>query len=232
MKPRLLLCLLFPFALFAQSAAPEKGGERRKDPSLAEITDTPGLPRVLLIGDSISMGYTLPVRELLAGKANVHRIPENGGSTRTGLEKLDAWLGKGKWDVIHFNWGLHDLKHWQDNKLDISGPEVTSVEDYTDNLRLLVKRLSATGAKLVWASTTPVPDGSDGRVPGDESRYNAAAERVMKAANIPIDDLHALAASRLTEIQRPKNVHFTEAGSRALAQKVAESITAQLPKRD
>ena len=64
------------------------------------------------------MGYTLPVRELLKGKANVHRIPENGSSTDTGVRKLKDWLGEGKWDVIHFNWGLHDLKHWKDGKLD------------------------------------------------------------------------------------------------------------------
>ena len=70
----------------------------------------PGLPRVLLIGDSISIGYTLPTRELLDGKANVHRIPTNGGPTTRGLEQLDRWLGDSRWDVIHFNFGLHDLK--------------------------------------------------------------------------------------------------------------------------
>ncbi len=230
MKTPLLLALLLPLALFAQTATPEKAGERRKDPSLAPITDTPGVPRVLLIGDSISMGYTLPVRELLAGKANVHRVPENGGSTRDGLEKLDKWLGKEKWDAIHFNWGLHDLKHWKDGKLDLSGDPVTGVEDYAANLRVLVKRLKATGAKLVWATTTPVPEGADGRVAGDDVKYNAEAERVMKEAGVPIDDLHAVAAARLAELQRPKNVHFTDAGSRALAEKVVESIRAQLPK--
>src|SRR5260221_7460827 len=109
MKLSLLLALLVPIAACAQTPTAEKGGERKKDPSLAEITDTAGLPRVLLIGDSISMGYTLPVRELLQGKANVHRIPENGSSTPVGVAKLKAWLGDGKWDVIHFNWGLHDL---------------------------------------------------------------------------------------------------------------------------
>lgn len=78
MKFSLLLGLLLPFALCAQTPTAEKGGEPKKDLSTAPITDTPGLPRVLLIGDSISMGYTLPVRDLLKGRANVHRIPENG----------------------------------------------------------------------------------------------------------------------------------------------------------
>ena len=73
------------------------------------VPNNPSLPRVLLIGDSISIGYTLPVREQLAGTANVQRIPENGGPTALGLAKLEAWLGTNRWDVFHFNRALHDL---------------------------------------------------------------------------------------------------------------------------
>ena len=72
------------------------------------VPDDPSLPRVLLIGDSVSRGYTLAARKALAGKANVHRAPENCGPTANGLKKLDIWLGDGKWDVIHFNFGIHD----------------------------------------------------------------------------------------------------------------------------
>ena len=115
----------------------------------APIEDQPGLPRVLLVGDSISVGYTLPVRELLKGRANVHRIPTNGGSTTKGLANVDQWLGDKKWDVIHFNWGIHDLRI-QDGKA-LVGPEA-----YEKNLRAIVAKLKATGAKLIWASTTPI----------------------------------------------------------------------------
>jgi len=72
------------------------------------VQDDPKLPRVLLIGDSVSRGYTQAVRRALAGKANVHRAPANCGPTATGLKKMDVWLGDGKWDVIHFNFGIHD----------------------------------------------------------------------------------------------------------------------------
>jgi hypothetical protein len=71
--------------------------------------DDPKLPRVLLIGDSISIACTVPVRKSLAGKANVHRIPGNGQTAENGAKNIDKWLGKKKWDVIHFNWGLWDL---------------------------------------------------------------------------------------------------------------------------
>src|SRR5689334_20512700 len=49
--------------------------------ALIPVKDRPGLPRVLLIGDSISVCYTPATREELKGEANVHRIPENGGHT-------------------------------------------------------------------------------------------------------------------------------------------------------
>jgi acyl-CoA thioesterase-1 len=228
------LLLFLSVLTFANAQQPDatkpNAAERKRDPSLAKITDEPGLPRVLLIGDSISMGYTVPVRELLKGKANLHRIPANGGSTKDGLEKLGAWLGAQKWDVIHFNWGLHDLKHWKDGKLDDSGPVVSTPDEYEKNLRELVKRLQATGAKLIWATTTPVPAGSAGRTAADELKYNEAAARVMKDAGIPTDDLHALCQPTLSAWQRPQNVHFTAEGSAGLAAKVAADIEAALKK--
>lgn len=228
------LSLVTASSLFAQAAGAEKGGEKKKDPSLAAVEDTAGLPRVLLIGDSISMGYTLPTRELLKGVANVHRIPTNGSSTDVGLKNMDTWLGTDgpdkKWDVIHFNWGLHDLKHWKDGKLDLAGPQVNPVEQYEKNLREIVARLKKTGAKLIFATTTPVPEGSGGRVAKDELAYNEAALRVMKAEGVAIDDLHALAESKLAEIQLPKNVHFSKPGYETLAAQVAASVKSALGK--
>ena len=232
MKKLLLLFLsLITVAVAQQPDAkkPERPA-RKPDASLAPIPDEPGLPRVLLIGDSISMGYTLPVRELLKGKANLHRIPTNGGSTKDGIAKIDAWLGTGKWDVIHFNWGLHDLKHFKDGKMDPAAPQVSTPDEYEKNLRDLVKRMKATGAKLIWATTTPVPEGTDGRVPGDDVKYNAVAARVMKDLGVPTDDLHAACVPKLAEWQRPKNVHFTTEGSAGLAAKVATEIEAALKK--
>ena len=103
----------------------EKAKQKRTAPNLAfaKIIDTPGLPRVLLIGDSITIGYTLEVRELLKDQANVHRIPTNGGPTTNGLKNLQVWLGDSKWDVIHFNWGLHDLKYVGADGVNLSDPK-------------------------------------------------------------------------------------------------------------
>ena len=200
-------------------------------PEFRAIQDNPKLPRVLLIGDSISMGYTLPVRRLLAGKANVHRISVNGGNTVRGLENLDAWLGDKPWDVIHFNWGLHDLKRLKNGKPDSSRPCVLSAEDYAKNLDKLVTRLKKTGATLIWATTTPIPKGSAGRIQGDEVVYNRAAAQVMAKHGVKVNDLHGHIMPKLSKAQRPNNVHFTKKGSELLANQVAKVVADSLADR-
>jgi len=222
----------------AQKKTSPKGKKSAPNPAFAKVEDVPGLPRVLLIGDSISIGYTVPVRDLLKGKANVHRIPVNGGPTINGLKNLDAWLGSSKWDVIHFNWGLHDLKYMGSNNENRADPKSSDshqqvpLPDYERHLRQLVDRLKMTGAKLIWRNTTPIPEGSAGRVPGDEVKYNEAAARVMKEAGVITEDLyqHSLAGPR--NIQLPANVHYSAQGYQYLAQHVAAAIEAQLPKKE
>lgn len=228
-----MLLVLGGAAFPASAAAPKMNdGETVADaavaanPAMQPIQDVPGLPRVLLIGDSISIGYTLPVRELLRGKANVHRIPNNGASTTYGLQRLESWLGPGKWDVIHFNFGLHDAK------LPPEGVRHTPRETYEENLRSIVARLKQTGARLIWAATTPVPNGgvlSPTRRFDDIAERNRIAARVMNAGGVPVNDLHAVILPRLAELQRANDVHFSAGGSALLAETVARSISAQLP---
>lgn len=234
--------VVLPVPLFAAAPPANKPAEQappkkaEPDPAFAKVEDKPGLPRVLLIGDSISIGYTLDVRKLLAGKANVHRIPTNGGPTTNGLANLKKWLGDSKWDVIHFNWGLHDLKYVVsgstivDAKTAGAHPQI-SIADYEKNLRELVAMLKSTGAKLIWCSTTPVPEGAKGRITGDEVKYNEAAARVMREAGISTNDLYTHAAAKLADIQQKADVHFKPAGSKYLAEKVAAEIEKVLGKQ-
>lgn len=198
------------------------------DPAYAPVTDDPKLPRVLLIGDSISIGYTVPVQNALHGIANVHRIPENGGPTTNGLAKLDKWLGKGKWDVIHFNFGLHDLRVVSGGRRQV--PPLA----YEENLRKIVLRLKATHAKLIWATTTPVPPSiaSKGRLTEDVLTYNEIARKIMAENQIATDDLYSFALPQVSRIQRPANVHFTAEGSEALGKMVAASIASALNTMD
>ena len=200
------------------------------------------LPNVLIIGDSISIGYTRLVREKLIGKANVYRPmngkgPDNCGDTTIGMAKIDAWLGKQKWDVIHFNWGLWDLCYRnpaskeQGGRDKAGGKVSTTPADYEKNLEQLVTRMEATGAKLIWASTTVVPDGEVGRFVGDDEKYNSIAERVMKKHSIPTDDLFALSKEFSGKFSaKAGDVHYKVEGYDALAVQVAGAIEKELPK--
>lgn len=211
----------------AQPSSGEKPAAKADNPkywkdALIPIKDQPGLPRVLLIGDSVSVCYTLATRDELKGEANVHRIPDNAGHTGKSLDKIDGWLGDGKWAVIHFNWGLHDLRQGVN----------TSVEQYEQNLRKLVKRMQATGAKLIWCASTPLPDDVARSEAGNKTvlAYNAVAKKVMEENHIAIDDLYTFAKPQLAKIQMPKSAHFTEEGSKVLAKQVAGSIRDALKK--
>ena len=179
------------------------------------VKDDPKLPRVLLIGDSVSRGYTQPTRKVLEGKANVHRAPANCGPTASGLKNLDAWLGEGKWDVIHFNFGIHD--------------RATPAADYVKRLEEIVGRLEKTGARLIWASTTPIPDNpAQKQTAVSIVEKNAHAAEVMKKHGIPTDDLFGAMTPRLAEFQNPNDVHFKGEGYDFLGAQVGEAILLRL----
>ena len=207
------------------------------------INSNQNLPNVLILGDSISIGYTPFVKELLAGKANVTRPmlengnPENCEGTTKGVQNLERWLtnaGAGnsihQWDIIHFNFGLHDVKHVNpvtgENSNNPSDPLQAALKQYKKNLETIVEILKTTGAKLIFATTTPYPDKVGGplRDPGMSAKYNKAAVKIMNRNNIIVNDLYAFMLPRMNEMQQPENVHFNPEGYKALARKVADRI--------
>jgi hypothetical protein len=188
------------------------------------------LPKVLIIGDSISMAYHKTVVRELDGKAVVSRIPQNGEYTGTGIQKIDAWLGDTRWDVIHFNWGLWDIYGWQYTA------EERSPEAYAARLETLVTRMKQTGARLIWATTTPVcpePESTMQKrwhtdvviTPEQEKAYREAALAVMRKHDVVINDLHSLIFPSLaTHAVARNDVHFSAEGSEILGRQVAKSI--------
>jgi acyl-CoA thioesterase-1 len=221
-----------------QPAPAKKPG--KPHPSTIPVKDVPGLPRVLLIGDSVSMGYTLPVRELLKGKANVHRPPVNCHHTIQILSELDSYLGDKPWDVIYFNSGGHDVTYRVGGKLEgtaVGPPEgkiIVPLDEYKKNLRAIVKRLKEKSkAKLIWAMTTPMGPAyiSKGfRFEEDIVKYNAAAAEIMKEEGVIVDDLYKLAKPS-TDTLLKDGVHFTDAGYKVLAKSAVEKIEKELPKK-
>ncbi len=227
-------CIVVPLASYSQEKAKKPAP---KQPAFEAIVEKEGLPRVLLIGDSISIGYTLPVRKLLDGKANLLRPAVNCGPSTRGVTSLVEWLGNGKWDVIHFNFGLHDIVYFSADgkaRAEPSQPGArhqVPIDEYEQNLRKMVALLKQTGAELIWCSTTPVPEGSGGRVADESVAYNKVAAKIMDENKIAINDLHGFALPKLAEIQLPKNVHFTPKGSEVLAKQVVKSIEDALSRK-
>jgi acyl-CoA thioesterase-1 len=190
-----------------------------------EVVDDPSLPRVLLLGDSISIGYTPAVRRELAGRANVHRVPDNARSTRESLGKLDEMIVPGPWRVIHFNCGAHDITRMKEGVVDPEGTVQVPIDEYENNLRVLIKRLSETGAQLVWARTTSIKPYNI-RFLEDICAFNVVADRVMAEAGIPVNDLFTSAQWHLDTLK--DKVHFNDEGSAILGAQVAQSIARYL----
>ena len=180
-------------------------------PAAASAQDAP--PRVLILGDSIYRQLTGEVAKALKGKAEIVFATMESGEVRNtthALASLDEWLGEGKWDLIHFNFGLGDLvyrapgmKSFRAMPKKAGGVRATDPALYEKNLRELVRRFEATGAKLVWASTTPIRNAPrDVFEKGSEIEYNAIAGKVMSDHKVPINDMYAY-VKELIDMDRP-----------------------------
>jgi lysophospholipase L1-like esterase len=108
----------------------------------------------------------------------------------------------------------------------VNGKISVPLPEYEKNLDQLVEQLKATGATLIWANTTLVPEDEMGRNVGDDTKYNEVAARVMQKHGVAINDLHKLSAAFEPEMFiKPRDVHYTPAGSQKLAEQVVAKIS-------
>jgi len=247
MKRFTLICLLLCLANASASARTAEEAWSSlllpKNAGRAEfsfVRNDPQLPNILIYGDSISIQYMQHLRQQLGGKANVYRIHQNGGDSSSFIPKMESmhkvmrdpeldnhWSFD--WDVIQFNVGLHDLKYVVGGKLDRqNGQQVNSFADYENNLRSIIAYLAQTSpdAKLIFATTTPVPEGEAGRIAGDAARYNQVALKVLQNyPDIVVNDLYALTLPNHSKWwSKPGNVHFNDTGRIAQGDRVAQVI--------
>ena len=191
--------------------------------------------RVLILGDSISIGYTPIVKKLMEKDTWVMRPNENCAGTTKGVANIDRWLQieGGQFDVIWFNFGLHDLKRVLPNGKNSNNPKHQRQAEpsiYEKQLRTIIDKLKATEAKLIFATTTPIPDGGvrPHRDLKDPERYNDIARSICKENDIEVHDLYALALKHQESIQPRVDVHFTKEGSALLGKHVAAALRASL----
>lgn len=199
------------------------------------------LPLVILLGDSIRVGYQDGVAKALDGKAVVWGPRENCKSSAYMRENLAKWIGEQRRPaVIHVNAGLHDLV------LKEPGQNVTHLADYTENVRAIIEELKTVdGAKIIWATTTPVVDelNSAARAAGTQDgkrvawreneqviRFNQAAAEAIKDSGIAVDDLYTLVHEMNDQdLFTEDGVHFSIYGREFLGDAVAKSIAENLP---
>lgn len=180
--------------------------------------DDADLKRVLLIGDSISVGYTQPVIDRLKDIFHVDRLANSRSINDPALFKeINYMLSEYQYEAIHFNNGLHG-SHIPDDV-------------YAYFLEHMVQLLIqyGHGAKLVWASSTPVTTPGDPSTPDTENnalvlRRNALAAGIMQKYNIPINDLNSIVAGR-PELSAGDGCHYKAEGYALLGEAVAKVLT-------
>jgi lysophospholipase L1-like esterase len=184
--------------------------------------------KVVLIGDSIRMGYQGLVREKLGARAEVLAPAENCAHGLRVREGLHEWAIAPRPDVVHFNAGIHDLG-WMAGE---TVPRFT-ISAYVRNLRIIVQRLHAqTSARLIFATTTPFLAPCNPSVPRHRCRpaaavprYNAAAVRLMRKVGVEIDDLCAAVMSAgIDECLGEDRIHMSARGNEVLADAVVRSL--------
>jgi acyl-CoA thioesterase-1 len=207
---------------------------RPTHPAQVQVEEDSTLPRVLLIGDSISMGYTLPLRQELANVANVLHPSENCRSSRHIVARIDKYLGAKPWDVILLNCGIHDVTRFDSagataNARDGGNVQV-SLEEYRANLEKIIARLKQGRVVVIWCTTTPISKSAQFRLAGDIDHYNNAAKAVMQRHGIQVIDLYQKAQKRGASKWTADGVHFTADGYRELAKDIAPVIAKTLDK--
>ena len=193
------------------------------------------MKNVILIGDSIRMGYQSFVKAECATSAQIWAPEENGGNSRNVLEHLDEWVLSRRPDLVHVNCGLHDIRR------EFGAGPVVPLAEYRANVETILRRIlevtDAHGAssRLIWATMTPVDQqrhhetkGFD-RFSADVLSYNRAAVAVCQELEVPVDDLFVVVTKAgPSRLLLPDGVHFSEEGYRILGRAVADVLRKSL----
>ena len=193
------------------------------------------MKKVLLLGDSIRMGYQQYVKEFLEGEYEVVFHEENGRCTATTLWQVNQMFRRHP-DIalVHWNNGYWDMH--------ISPPmkeHLRPLPEYVGNLYRIAQYIADRGAKAIFATTTPVKgDGYAREVTGIKTDiffneefvkiYNKAALAVMEELSIPINDLYTLCLEDENYYKRADMIHLTEEGSRRCAEQIAQIVRKEL----
>lgn len=186
------------------------------------------MKKIVLIGDSIRMGYDKYVKEALQGVAEVYYPEENCRFAQNTLRFLHEWKRKGEWpddiDLVHWNAGLWDVA-------EIYGDEPLSpIKYYSEMIARIDKRIRLLfpNAKVVFALSTAIREwGYSGmfiRRNATIERYNQAAMDALADTDTVINDLYAHTVNVPPECCSDVTHYNTPAGAAYMGNKVLSAI--------
>lgn len=204
---------------------------RRTNPAIEDGS----LPRVLIIGDSISGHYHERVRLLMEGKANIvgeaSLDPKKNAWSAVGPrfyrtdsatkgDDLKNFLAEsGPWDIVHFNIGIHMF----------AGAKPGDEKPYAEKLRQVVQTIRDSGAVCLFANSTgTVADNTMPRFPNyltNCKAFNAAAEEVMREMGVPVTDIYGLIQPRIKELISADLVHTNAEADQMMAELIAKRLS-------
>lgn len=205
------------------------------------------MKNLLLLGDSIRMGYDSFVQEKLEGRMNVYFPEENGRFAQYTLRALSDWkanLDLPEIHVVHWNNGLWDTLHlnacYAGNDGEAEGrtisPEnvpndcrfdedpLTPPEMYRYMLGRVLTRIRQLfpGAEVVFATSTPVIEGQSSwgyRSNAEIESYNRIAREVLVPRGVRVNELGEFAAAQCGSLHRDW-VHYNDEGCSLLADEI------------
>lgn len=194
------------------------------------------MKKVLLLGDSIRMGYDEYVKELLKDKCEVLYDEEDNGrfAAYTLWQANQLFKKYGKFDVVHWNNGYWDMN--------VEAPMIEAmhpIDEYIHFLKRIIAEIRRNGAEIIFATTTPILNSGaafDNTGTGVKinysndwvAKYNDAAKKLMAEENITVNDLYALMLKDKNYYKCEDMLHLTEEGTKVCAEQAARLISEKL----
>ncbi len=198
---------------------------------------------VLLLGDSIRIGYQPDLQKELEGEFDVWGHPENGRFAKYTLNELGRILGDfSKRETVQYNQGLltpnaevsgdivyPDVIHWNNGLWDTSivceedGP-FTPIDEYISYMSKVLRELRKITDKIIFASTTPVKPENPNQKNEIIAEYNKHILAFMEKEGVVVNDLNAIVSENVDEYLAADNIHLSPEGREACAKAAAECI--------
>lgn len=185
------------------------------------------MKKAVLIGDSIRRSYQPHVAKMLEGEIEILGSTANGRHTMWGIDHIEEWVLEHKPDLVHFNFGIHDLRFFEGDQ-----PR-TLLDQYRLNLKRFIRILKkASINKIIWATTTPLYEPDKNKAMSEWNKtswpleqYNAAALEIVKTEGLLVNDLNqVIMKNDWLKCIRLDGCHLEEFGQIKTAEAVADAI--------